>query len=552
VTDGDDLRKPLIVAVDSAPEAIQRITAELQRYERHYTVACGVSSEDAITQLEALRDAGAPVALVLAAQPLAGVTGSELLARVHELHPAAKRALLIPWGGWGDEETAEIIRRAIALGHIDYYVLRPTKPPDELFHRTVSEFLHEWARANAPGRREIALVADPWSPRGYELRNLLARNGVPHSFHSADSAEGRQALEVAGLKAQDCPVVLLPGAEPLVDPSNSELARGYGVTTELGAGRLFDVAIIGAGPAGLAAAVYASSEGLDSLVVEREAIGGQAGSSARIRNYLGFARGITGAELAQRAYQQAWVFGTTFLLMRDVTRLRTVDGRHVLTISGEMQAEARSVVLAGGVAYRRLGIAELDELTGSGVFYGASPSDAQQFAGARAVLVGGGNSAGQAAVHLSRYAETVTIVVRSASLSKGMSEYLVREIEARPNVEVLLSSRVVGGSGVGRLERLELEDESGSVATLEADALFVLIGAEPRTSWLPDEIERDSYGFVVTGDDYATSVPGIFAIGDVRSRSVKRVAAAVGEGSVAIQHVHRYLEAAPAASGELR
>jgi thioredoxin reductase (NADPH) len=542
VTVGERGRKPLILALDSSPEAIERITGELQRYARDYSVVCGVSAEDALTQLESMRDAGSRVALVLAAQSLPGVPGSEVLARVHDLHPHAKRALLIPWGGWGDEETAEAIRHAMALGHIDYYVLRPTRPPDELFHRVVSEFLHEWARANAPGLRELALIADPLSPRGYELRNLLARNGVPHSFHATDSAEGRHALEQAGLESADCPAVLLPGGGVLVDPTNADLARGYGVPTELPAAGQYDVAVVGAGPAGLAAAVYASSEGLETLVVEREAIGGQAGSSARIRNYLGFARGITGAELAQRAYQQAWVFGVSFLLMRDVSGLRAVGDRHVLAISGGMEAEARSIVLAGGVSYRRLGIPALEELTGSGVFYGVSPSDGQVFDGGRVFVVGGGNAAGQAAVHLSRYADSVTLVVRGAALGASMSEYLVREVESRANVEVRLATSVVGGAGDERLERLELVDGTGRVEEVVADALFVLIGAVPHTSWLPRSIELDDHGFVLTGANFETSVPGVFAIGDVRSQSVKRVASAVGEGSVAIQHVHRYLE----------
>lgn len=542
---GTGERKPLIFAVDGEDDARARITSELQRYGRDYAVVCGASSRDALSSLETLREAGEPVALVLAAQQLPELTGSELLARVHAIHPHAKRALLIPWGGWGDAETAEAIRVAMALGHIDYYVLRPTKPPDELFHRVVSEFLHEWSRANLTGgRREIALVADPWSKRGYELRNLLARNGVPHSFHPSDSAEGQRALEQVGLDPAQCPVVLLPGGDALVDPSNEQLARGYGVTTELETSpEPFDVAIVGAGPAGLAAAVYASSEGLRTLVVEQEAIGGQAGSSSRIRNYLGFARGISGAELAQRAYQQAWVFGTTFLLMREVKALRTIgDGRHVLSISGGMDAATSSVVLAGGVTYRRLGIAELDGLTGSGVFYGASPTDGQQFSGGRVFVVGGGNSAGQAAVHLSRYAAEVTLVVRGAALASSMSEYLQREVASRSNIDVRLSTRVVGGDGDARLERLVL-DHAGDVSTVDADALFVLIGAAPRTGWLPPEVLRDDHGFVVTGPDFASSVPGIFAIGDVRSQSVKRVASAVGEGSVAIQHVHRYLDA---------
>src|SRR5262249_14369193 len=310
-----------------------------------------------------------------------------------------------------------------------------------------------------------------WSLRGHELRSLLARNGVPHAFHSSDSERGRRALREAGAEAAEAPVAIMHDGRVLVDPSRSELAAAFGVDTELHGERHFDLAIVGAGPAGLTAAVYASSEGLRTLVVEREAIGGQAGSSSRIRNYLGFARGISGAELAQRAYQQAWVFGTTFLLMREVKALRTLDGgRHVLSISGGMDAETSSVVLAGGVTYRRLGIDQLDELTGSGVFYGASPTDGQQVSGGPIFVVGGGNWAGQAAVHLGRYASEVTLVVRAATLAGSMSEYLVREVSSRPNIDVRLATCVVGGDGDGRLERLVL-DQEGDVSTVPADAL---------------------------------------------------------------------------------
>jgi thioredoxin reductase (NADPH) len=534
--------RPLILAVDDDAEARDRITSELQRYSRDYRVVCGGSADGALAQLEAMHAAGEDVAIVLAAFSRE-LRGDELLARVHDLHPHAKRALLIPWGGWGDEETAETIRSAMACGHIDYYVLRPGSPPDELFHRSISEFLHEWCRANALVVREITLVADPWSPRGHELRNLLSRNGVPHAFYASDSSEGRNLLREAGYEGSTVPVVLLAGGGTLVDPSNAELAQGYGVTTELPDPGVFDVVVVGAGPAGLAAAVYASSEGLRALVVERESIGGQAGSSARIRNYLGFSRGVTGAELAQRAYQQAWVFGTEFLLMRQVTGLRSSGGLHVLSVSGGQEIEARSVILAMGVTYRRLGIPSLDELTGSGVFYGASPSDARQFTGGHVFVVGGGNSAGQAAVHLSRYAADVSLVVRGPTLATSMSQYLRHEIDVKPNIHVRLSTQVVDGSGNGRLERLTLRDDAvGAETTEPADALFVLIGAHPNTDWLPPDIGRDEHGFVVTGSDFETTVPGVFAIGDVRSQSVKRVASAVGEGSVVIQQVHGYLE----------
>ena len=533
---------PLIVAVDEDPESLHRLAEELARYERDYNVICGPSLEAALIQLEALRDKHAAVAVVLAARGTRELKGEEFLARVHEIHPHAKRALLIPWGGWADQETADAIRTAMALGTIDYYTLEPWSTPDELFHRLVTEFLQEWRRQNAPGRREITVVADPWSPRGYELRNLLARNGVPHAFHTCDSPEGVELLRSCGQDGADVPVVLLPDGNTLVDPEAADIARhGTRMRTELEDEGTFDVVIVGAGPAGLAAAVYASSEGLRALVVERESIGGQAGTSTRIRNYLGFSRGLSGAELAQRAYQQAWVFGATFLLTREVTGLRSVDGTKVITLDGGAEVETSSVVLAMGVSYRRLAIPGLEQLEGSGVFYGSSPSEARQFTGGRVFVVGGANSAGQAAVHLARFAGKVTLVVRGSSLAASMSQYLIDEIEGKENIEVLLATEVVGVGGDGRLERLTLRSGDG-VEEVPADGLFVLIGAEPRTEWLPDDIERDERGFVLTGSDYATSVPGVFAIGDVRAGSVKRVASAVGEGSVVIQHVHRYIE----------
>ena len=538
---------PLIFAVDEDPEALERITGELQRYSRDYRIVCGPSTEAALRQLEVARDQDAAVAIVLASRGVQELKGEQLLERVHGLHPHAKRALLIPWGGWADAETADTIRTAMALGHIDYYAIKPWSTPDELFHRLVSEFLQEWRRANAPGRREITVVADPWSPRGYDLRNLLARNGVPHAFHTCDSQEGVAFLRDCGQEGADVPVVLLPDGTALVDPKPEDIAQqGTRMTTELADGEAFDVVIVGAGPAGLAAAVYASSEGLRALVVESESIGGQAGSSTRIRNYLGFSRGLSGAELAQRAYQQAWVFGTTFLLTRQVTEIREGPAGHAVSISGSTDVDARSVILAMGVSYRRLEIPALEVLEGAGVFYGSSPSEARQFTGASVFVVGGANSAGQAALHLSRYASRVTLLVRGASLAESMSQYLIEEISGKENIDVRVSTEVVDAEGDGRLERITLRTENG-LATETADALFILIGAQPRTEWLPAEIERDARGFVMTGSDFGTTVPGVFAIGDVRAGSVKRVASAVGEGSVVIQRVHQYLEEAATA-----
>jgi thioredoxin reductase (NADPH) len=554
--------RPLILAVDDDRQALQRISNELiRRYGSDYEIVCEPSCSSALERLAAARDAGERVAIVLADQWMPGLKGDELLAQVSEQHPEAKRALLIEWGAWGDAPTRDAVLRAMALGHIDYYVLKPWRSPDEYFHRMIAEFVHEWSRTTSSSPQEVVVVGDAWSRRAHELRSLLDRNGVPHIFHSSDSLEGREILVQSGQEGTGKPVVIVFGGRALVDPSNAELAGAYGVTTELDGSHDFDLIVIGAGPAGLAAAVSASSEGLRTLVIERESIGGQAGSSSLIRNYLGFSRGVSGAELAQRAYQQAWVFGTRFLLMREVSGMRLEGDRHVVSTTDGEEATARAVILAMGVSYRRLGIPGLEELTGAGVFYGSPVSEARALAGERVHVVGQGNSAGQAAMHLCRHAEQVNLVVRCASLSEGMSRYLQDEIEATPNIEVHHRTEVVGGGGEGRLDHLMLRDMStDEVARVEAAALFVLIGARPHTQWLPEAIERDQPGFVLTGADaqrkggwplgrapltLETSVPGLFAVGDVRCRSVKRVASAVGDGSAVIPQVHEHL-AAPA------
>jgi thioredoxin reductase (NADPH) len=542
--------RPLIVAVDDDRGALRRLTSELGRYGRDYRVVCSASADGALDLLEEIRRDGGEVAIVFSARLAGGLRGEELLERIHVLHPHAKRGLLIEWGAWADSDTADCIRRAMARGYIDYYVLKPWAEPDELFHRTVAEFLFEWRRAGALGRRELTVVADPQTQRGYEVRDLLARNGVPHAFYSCDSEEGRTVLGSFDRAGCRVPVVVLPDDTVLDDPSDDLLAReGYGVPTEPRDAGPFDVLIVGAGPAGLAAAVYASSEGLRALVVEQRSIGGQCTASARIRNYLGFSRGITGAELAQRAYQQAWVFGTEFLLLHEAVSLEPSATSFVLTIAdssgAEHELETRSVVLASGVRYRRLGVPGIDRFEGNGVFYGASRSDAQQHAGKDVFLVGGANSAGQAAVLLSRYARTVTMLVRRPDLSETMSQYLQDELAATDNIRVLTSTEVAGFEGEDRLERLVLRGPEGDSA-VAADALFLFLGGRPSTEWLPTEVERDGHGFVATGTgdrSYETSVPGVFAVGDVRAGSTKRVAAAVGEGSVVIAQVHAYLDA---------
>lgn len=547
---------PVLMVVDSDPDGLERVAGELERrYTADYRILRETSPEEALEKLGALRASGGRLALLLAAQWMEGLTGEELLRRSRSLHPGACRGLLIDWGGWGDPPTAEAVLRAMALGYMDYYVLKPWRPADEYFHRTVTAFLHEWSRRDIEAPRECILVTDQGSIRGHEIRSLLTRNGVPHVCHYTDSEMGRKLMEQAALGPEEGPFLFSWEGRVLVNPSNAEVARAYGVVTELDGERDFDIVVVGAGPAGLSAAVYGTSEGFRTLVVEREAIGGQASSSSRIRNYLGFPRGVSGADLAQRAYQQAWVFGTQFLMMRQVTGLRTEGDHHVLTTSGGTEVTARAAILAMGVAYRRIGLPGLERLVGSGVFYGASLSEAQGLAGQDVYVVGGGNSAGQAVAHMARYARRVTLLVRGSSLERSMSRYLMDELAAADNVDVRLNTEVADGGGEGRLSWLTLRNRvTGREETVPAGAVFLMIGARPHTDWLPPSIRRDEWGYILTGEDvspaepggrqplsFESSLPGVFAVGDVRHRSVKRVASAVGEGSVVVSQVHRYL-----------
>jgi thioredoxin reductase (NADPH) len=551
---------PRILVVEDENDARALIRGELERrYGSDYSVSCEGSGQAALAKLERWRAAGEPVALILTDQWMPDLTGEEFLTRAKTLFPEAKRALLVDFGAWGDRQTADAMLRSMARGRMDYYVLKPGRRADEYFHRSVTEFLHEWSRASSASPKEIAVICERSESRSHELRDLLARNGVPHVVHERDSAAGRQILSEAGLEGTRDPVVVLQGGAVLVNPTNAELADAYGVSTTLEGRSHFDLVVVGAGPAGLAAAVYASSEGLDSLVVERESIGGQAGSSSLIRNYLGFARGVSGSELAQRAYQQAWIFGARFLHAREVTGLQPANGRHLLSLSDGSVVSAAAVVLATGMSYRRLGVPELDALVGTGVFYGSSVSEARAHAGQDVYVVGGGNSAGQAAVHLSRHAGRVSVLIRRGSLAETMSSYLIEEIEATENIEVRPYSEVAGCSGDGALEAIAIRDSvSGQTETVPAAALFILIGAVPHTSWLPSLIRRDEWGYLLSGANlpagswplsrpplmFETSLPGVFAVGDAREGSTKRVASAVGEGSVVIEQVHRLLDSA--------
>jgi len=546
---------PVLLAVEADDDARDSVAAQLaQRYGRDYDVASLGDFDEALRTLAELADAGAEVALVLVGSSV-GAAGTRLLDRVRSLQPHAKRALLVPAAAWADASTADRIRELTTLGRIDHYVLSPTGTPDEQFHEAVSSFLLEWARDRAATPQTVHIVGREWSGRAYELRSVFARCAVPHAFWLADSERGRELIAQAGSDAQ-LPLMVLPDGRVLCDPTDAEIAEAAGAPADLEEDA-FDVAIVGAGPAGLSAAVYSASEGLHTLVVDEAGIGGQARSSSLIRNYLGFAKGISGSRLAGQAYEQALGFGASFLFMHRATALTGAEGRLEIALADGRRVGARAVILATGATYRRLSIASLDGLTGAGVFYGGPASEGPGLRGKRVYVAGGGNSAGQAALHLARYARRVTILVRAPALDSGMSHYLVQAVSAAPNVDVRTETVVVGGGGDAHLEQLVLRDNAtGRESTVAADALFVLIGARPHTGWLPSRLARDERGFVLTGDEVAgraewplerpplsleTSIPGVLAAGDVRRSSVKRVASAVGEGSIAAQLVHTLL-----------
>ncbi len=548
------MSRPVLLAVDENESSLREIERELRdRYERHYRIVCLNSAPEAEAELERLADAGEEVALVFAGHSLGGAPGSELLSGVRKHHPRAQRGLLIDYASWGVGAIGEAIFTAMARRQIDYYLIRPTRSPDELFHQSVSTFLLEWAHAQRSSAHTVHIIGESWTGRAHELREVLGRCALPHTFCLADSPEGRSLVAEAG-DGEPLPLVVFPDGQVLADPSNTELTLAAGGPVEP-PGHTFDLVIVGAGPSGLSAAVYGASEGFTTLVIDQGGIGGQATLSSLIRNYLGFPRGISGRRLAEDAYEQAWVFGAQFAFMQKATSLSRDGERIVIGLSGFHDISARAVILATGAEYRRLEVEGLDTLAvnGAGVFYGGPATEAPAMMDREVFVVGGANSAGQAALHLAEYARRVTLVVRADSLGAGMSHYLVQQVEAAPNIEVRLGTEVVGGDGGDWLERLTLRDRDGAVEEVDADALFLMIGARPNTDWLPDEVLRDGGGFIRTGVDLAetgawplerapfsleTSMPGVLAVGDVRDGSMNRVASAVGEGSIAVRLVH--------------
>lgn len=525
--------RPVIFLVSSDTAVRAALAADLgRRFGNDTRIVAASGAGAGLADLEALADDAEPVALVIADQELDGTTGVEFLEYAHALHPSAKRILLVE----RDYTAANPTVTAMTLGQIDYHLVKPWFP-DQGLYPAVSDFLASWARAE-PHRFALFRIAAPDdSARGHEIRDLLLRFNVPYAFEPTDSPT---------------PTVVRHDGRVLVNPTNRELVEAIGGGTRIAA-HAYDLAIVGAGPAGLSAAVYAASEGLETIVLERRASGGQAGASSRIRNVPGFTWGIGGHDLSYRACEQAWLLGANLVFAQEATSLRTAGDEHVLQLADGREVSARTVVLATGVTWRRLGVPEVERLVGAGVFYGASASEMQAMRGRRVAIVGAGNSAGQAAAHLAKHADEVTLLVRGDSLAKSMSEYLITELRAQPNVSVRLGVEIAGAEGDERLAAVVVRDRArDTLERLALDGLFVMIGADPHTDWLDGIVERDERGFIVTGSGVSdadarepllleTSAPGVFAVGDVRRGSVKRVTTAMGEGATAVHLVHEVL-----------
>jgi thioredoxin reductase (NADPH) len=553
-----DMPQPVFLVVSESREVREELAADLRRrFAADYRVVGVASPTAALTTLADLARVWEDVTLLIADERLTEMGAVDFLVRAHELHPAAKRVLLVERGDWSSTHPAI---SAMALGQIDYHLYNPWRPLERILYATVSEFLAAWERFREPMAVAFRIVGAEHSRRSHQLRDVLTRSGVPYWFFEPDSAEGRTLLREVGLDSSRLPVVVHFDGTVLIDPSYPDIVAKLGLQTRPNVDTC-DVAIIGAGPAGLAAAVYAASEGLSTLVLEPVVPGGQAGTSSLIRNYLGFPRGLSGEDLTNRALEQAWLFGSRLVVSQSATRLTARGSARVVRTTDGSEVTARTVVLATGVTWRRLGLPTLEALIGAGVFYGAAAAEARATSGRDVFVVGAGNSAGQAAIHLAKYAACVTMVVRGADLTSTMSDYLVTEISKTPNIDVRLRTEIFDGNGRTHLETLTLRNrDSDAIEVTPAAALFLMIGAEPHTQWLGDRIERDDHGFILTGRDLhraralptgwplgrspfllETSLPGVFAAGDVRHGSTKRVASAVGEGAVAVQLVHEYL-----------
>jgi thioredoxin reductase (NADPH) len=549
------MSKPTILTVDDDPLVSTAITRDLSgQYGSAYRIVRAASGPKALAVLTTLALRDEPVALIAADQRMPQMTGIEMLeqARVH-----APRAKLLLLTAYADTDVA--IKAINDIG-LDYYLLKPWNPPEERLYPIIDDLLGDWRQANPDHSSDVRVVGHRWSERSNDIKMFLSRNHVPYRWYDIErDGEAERLRDLAHAPPTDLPLVLVPGGDTLRSPSTLDLAGALGLHTRAQQ-PLYDVCIVGGGPAGLAAAVYGASEGLSTVIVEREAPGGQAGQSAAIENYLGFPKGLSGADLAHRAIAQVSRFGAEMVLAREVVGFETRGPVRTVLFAGSGEIEARALIVATGVSYRRLDAAGLDQLTGRGVYYGASASEASQCQGEDVYVVGAANSAGQAALYLSSFAKRVVLVVRAATLMETMSQYLVERITSAPNVVVRYRTAVVAGGGDGHLETLTLANrDTGATEDVSSSWLFVFIGASPRTEWLGPDVVRDDKGFVVTGQELLghpltglwplarapfaleTSVPGVFAAGDVRLDSMKRVASAVGEGAMSIYLVHRYL-----------
>jgi len=551
--------KPVLITVDDDPEVLRAVERDLRKkYADRYRIVRADSGGSAVQSLQALKNRNEAVALLLVDQRMPEMSGVEFLNKALTIYPDAKRVLLT---AYADTDAAI---QAINEARIHHYLLKPWDPPERQLYPVLDDLLEDWQADYRPVFDGVRILGHRWSPRSYALRDFLARNQVPYRWLDAEAAERdkevREALEVSERDSLKLPAAIFVDNSGLSDPSTAELAAKLGLRTSATTS-FYDLLIVGGGPAGLAAGVYGASEGLTTVMIEREAPGGQAGMSSRIENYLGFPSGLSGSELARRAATQARRFGVEILSPQEAVSLRVDAGSKFVKLADGVEIGAKSLVIATGVAYRKLDVPGMDRLQGAGVYYGAAMTQAAACKDEDVFIVGGANSAGQAAMYFSAYARRVVMLVRGSSLAAGMSQYLIEQIKQTPNIHVELNSQVTEAFGTDRLEAISiLCSTSGETQTVPAASLFIFIGAAPQTDWLHGAVDRDEKGFILTGGDLMNagkppktwslerqpwlleaSVPGIFVAGDVRYRSIKRVASGVGEGANAVQFVHQYL-----------